>query len=207
MLYSCFHLSPNDQRVFESIIWSELVLFSFIIRGCFLCESGAVERWDLLGGGYFCAPFDVCWEGVSTATAELGAIANLLHRHPQPRHSELQGCWWTCCPTLATKMGVNDKLSDLIQLRYMPTSQGSCSPSSDMTTYSHIPAVPRAGLAKPLRTHKVHTKRLHAAKSYQRCLESSACVCVSGHTSGLGDPRACGVSGPAPAPLGQAGPP
>ena len=46
----------------------------------------------VLGGGYFCCPFDVHWEGVSTAMAELRAAASLLHRHPQPRHSELMGC-------------------------------------------------------------------------------------------------------------------
>jgi len=120
--------------VFERVIWSDLVLFSFIVRGYLLCESWAVERWDLLGGGCFWGPFDVCGEGVSTAMAELCAVADLLHKHAQPRHSELRGSQWTCCPTLATKTGVNDKLSDLIQLRYMSTRQHSSSPTSSITT-------------------------------------------------------------------------
>lgn len=145
-------------------------------------------------------------EGVSTAMAELRTAASFLHRHLQCRHSEPTGGQRTCCPTLATKMGVNDKLSDLIQLRYMPTSQRSCSPTRDITIYSCIHAVPGAGLAKPLRSHKEHIKRLHAAKSHQRCLESLVCVCVSGNTSVLGDPRAW-MSGARPDPLGQAGPP
>lgn len=53
------------------------------------------------------------------AMAELCAVACLLQGPPQPQHSELRGCWGTCCPIRATEMRVTNKLSDLILLRYM----------------------------------------------------------------------------------------
>lgn len=130
----------------------------------------------LSGGGYFCGPFDAHWEGVSMAMTELYTVANLLHQHPQPWHRLLQGCQWTCCPTLSTKMGVNDKLSDLTQLRYMPASLCSCSPISAVTTCSHMHAVPGVGLAKSLWSHR-DPKAFTQPRSI-RDVWKALCVCV-----------------------------
>lgn len=129
----------------------------------------------LLGSGYLCGPFGVHWEGASMAMAELCTAASLLHRHLS-LITELMGCCWTYCLTLATEIEVNDKLSDLIQLRYIPTSQCSCSPTCNIMTCYHIHAVPEAGLAKPLQAHKVHLKGFTQPRATRDAGELFMCV-------------------------------
>lgn len=162
---------------------NNLVRTSFI----FLHHQGILITWKLscgevgpLGGVFFCGSFDVHFGGECPRPWQSCAQwpTNLLHQHCEPWHRELQSCRWTCCPTLSTKIGVNDKLSDLTQLRYMPASPCSCSPISAVTTCSHMHTVPGAGLAKPLWSHqdpKAFTQP-QATRDVWRAL--CACVCT-----------------------------